>query len=77
VIRTQGARAGDRFQVWRHVSGQTLRAGHARLGHARLDADGKVGFVTTARATRTTYVVRLLGTKKHSPASAKVTVPRP
>jgi hypothetical protein len=67
---TRGARPGDRALL--------LRRGHGRLvlvGHARLGAGGSVAFVTKPRATRTTYVVRLVGTRKHAPASGSVSVP--
>ncbi len=65
-----GARPGDRVLLLRRAHGRLVRLGHARLG-----ANGSVAFVTRARPTRTTYVVRLLGTPKHAPAKASVTVP--
>jgi hypothetical protein len=68
--RATGARAGDRVVLLRRVGGRLVR-----LRHARLTADGSVGFVVRARAARTTYVVKLPGTRRHGPASARVTVP--
>jgi hypothetical protein len=65
-----GARAGDRVLLFRRAHGRLVR-----LGHGRLDGTGSVTFETKARPTRTTYVVRLVGTEKHAPASASVTVP--
>jgi hypothetical protein len=67
---TTGARAGDRVVLLRRVGGRLVR-----LRHARLDASGAVAFAVKARPKRTTYVVRVLGTKKHAPAKASVSVP--
>lgn len=65
-----GARAGDRVVLLRRVGGRLVR-----MRHGPLDASGSVIFVVPARATRTTYVVRLGATQRHGPASAAVTVP--
>jgi hypothetical protein len=66
----QGARAGDRVVLLRRTQEDLvpLRRGH-------LDANGSVTFTVHARAVRTTYVVRLLRTKKHASASTGVSVP--
>jgi hypothetical protein len=66
-----GARAGNRVVLFRRAPG-----GLVRVRHAFLDAQGVVTFTARARGARTTYVVRLLATARHGPASAAVTVPR-
>jgi len=70
TANSDGARAGDRVLLLRRTA-----AGLVRLRHGRLDAAGSVTFVVRARPARTTYVVRLLATKRHGPASATVSVP--
>jgi hypothetical protein len=67
--RAQGARSGDRVFLLRRVDGRLVR-----VRHARLDATGSVSFSVKARATRTTYVVKLPSTRKHGAAAAKATV---
>jgi hypothetical protein len=61
--------AGDRVFLLRRADG-----GLVRVGHARPDADGSVSFAVKARATRTTYVVKLPSTRTHGLASTTVTV---
>ena len=65
-----GARGGDRVVLLRRTA-----AGLVRLRHGRLDAGGSVTFVVRSRAARTTYVVRLLATKRHGTATGSVGVP--
>ncbi|HEY2879274.1 hypothetical protein [Nocardioides sp.] len=65
-----GARTGDKVVLLRRVAGRLVRMRHAPLG-----AGGSVTFGVPARKARTTYVVRLVATKRHGPASASVSVP--
>jgi hypothetical protein len=67
-----GARAGDKVVVFRRLGGRLVR-----MRHGVLDADGSVSFALKARKVRTTYVVRLVATKRHGPASGSVVVPGP
>jgi hypothetical protein len=66
----QGGRPGDRVVLLRRVGGRLIR-----LREGPLDADGSVAFQVPQRRRPTTYVVRLLGTRAHAPATTKVTVP--
>jgi hypothetical protein len=65
-----GARAGDKVVVFRRLGGRLVRMRHGALG-----ADGSASFALKARKVRTTYVVRLVATKRHGPASGAVAVP--
>jgi hypothetical protein len=67
-----GGRAGDRVVLLRRLDGRLVRMRHAPLG-----ADGSVTFTVPRRKVRTTYVVRLLATKRHGAASTSVTVAKP
>jgi hypothetical protein len=69
---TSGARPGDKVVLLRSVNGRL-----ATLRHGRLDANGAAVFSVTARRVRTEYVVRLVATKRHGPASSSVIVPKP
>jgi hypothetical protein len=46
-----------------------------RLRHGPLGADGTITFAVPRRRLDTTYVVRLVGTRAHAPATARVGVP--
>ncbi len=67
----RGARTGDRVVLLRRSGGRLVTVAHGSLA-----ADGSVGFQVPARRARTTYVVRLVATHHHGPATAKVSVPR-
>jgi 5-hydroxyisourate hydrolase-like protein (transthyretin family) len=67
----RGGRAGDKVVLVRKAGSRLVRVAHGSLA-----ADGTVGFQVPARRARTTYVVRLLATHHHAPATAKATVPR-
>jgi hypothetical protein len=69
-VTSHGARPGDRALLFRRTTG-----GLVRLRHARLDASGSVTFFVKARPARTTYVVKLVPTRRHAGATARVTVP--
>jgi hypothetical protein len=66
----QGGRQGDRVVLLRRVGD-----GLVRLRHGPLDANGSITFEVLQRQRKTTYVVRLVGTRVHAPATAHVTVP--
>lgn len=66
-----GAHTGDKVVLLRRVAGRLVRLRHAPLG-----AGGSVTFSVPARKARTTYVVKLVATKRHGPASASVVVAR-
>ncbi len=66
-----GAHAGDKVVLLRRFEGRLVRMRQARLGGA-----GAVTFTVPARKARTTYVVRLVGTKQHASAQASVVVPK-
>ncbi|MGC4112889.1 MAG: hypothetical protein QM747_21225 [Nocardioides sp.] len=65
-----GAHAGDKVVLLRRVDGRLVK-----LRHGSLDANGSVTFSVRARKIRTTYVVRLVATKRHGPAAASTVVP--
>jgi len=69
-VRTRGThrRPGGAAARGRWPAGQVARGS--------LAADGSVAFEVPARRARTTYVVRLVATHHHGPATAKVIVPR-
>jgi hypothetical protein len=69
VARASGGRAGDRVVLLRRRGGRLVQLQHASLG-----ADGTAAFAVTRRPRRTTYVVRLVGTHRHSAATARTTV---
>ncbi len=64
-----GGHAGDRVVLLRRLGGRLVK-----LRHAPLADDGTVSFRVARRARSTTYVVRLLATRRHAAATAKVTV---
>jgi hypothetical protein len=66
-----GARAGDKVVLLRRVGGRLVA-----MRHTRLDAAGSATFSVPARRTRTTYVVRVVATKRHGPARVSVVVPK-
>ncbi len=66
----QGGRPGDRVVLLRRVGGRLVT-----LRHGPLDANGSIIFEVPQRQRKTTYVVRLVGTRAHAPAAAHVTVP--
>jgi hypothetical protein len=66
----QGGRPGDRVVLLRRAGGSLVR-----LRHGPLDANGSITFQVPQRRRKTTYVVRLVGTRAHAPASTHVTVP--
>ncbi|HEX4472882.1 MAG TPA: hypothetical protein VH085_13000, partial [Nocardioides sp.] len=68
---TSGARPGDKVVLLRREGGRLVKLRHARLG-----AGGAATFSVRARKGATTYVVRLVATRKHGPASATLAVPR-
>ena len=70
AVTTTGARAGDTVVLFRVGA-----AGRVRLQHTTVSAEGRAAFSPRARATRTTYVVRLPATRFHGAAGASVTVP--
>ncbi|WP_151083724.1 hypothetical protein [Nocardioides cynanchi] len=65
----QGGRAGDQVVLLRRSGARLVRLRHGPLG-----ADGAVTFVVSHRRLDTTYVVRLRGTRVHTPAVTQVTV---
>lgn len=65
-----GARAGDRVVLLRRTGGRLVR-----MRRAALDADGTATFTVRARKARTTYVVRVVRTRRHAAATASTTVP--
>lgn len=65
----QGSGPADRIQVLRHRAGRTTL-----IRRARLDASGSAQVSVVTPRRRTAYVVRLLGTKRHAPARARVVV---
>ena len=65
-----GGRTGDRVVLLRRVGGQLVR-----VQHGTLDSSGQVTFHVTPKPVKTTYVVRLLATKRHGWAVGRVTVP--
>jgi len=67
----RGARAGDRVVLLRKAGSRLVRVAHGSLG-----GDGSIAFQVPARTKRTTYVVRLVATHHHGPATSKATVPR-
>jgi hypothetical protein len=67
----RGARTGDRVVLQRLAGGRLVTVARGSLA-----ADGSVAFEVPARRARTTYVVRLVATHHHGPATAKVIVPR-
>ena len=69
VATAQGGRAGDRVLLLRRRGGRLVTVQHAALG-----ADGTVAFQVTRHQRSTTYVVRLVGTRRHASAVAKTTV---
>ncbi len=69
VATAQGGFTGDGVALLRRVSGRLVVVQHAPLA-----ADGSVVFTVPRRVRSTTYVVRLLGTGRHTAASTKVTV---
>ena len=69
VATAQGGRAGDRVLLLRRRGGRLVTVQHAALG-----ADGTVAFQVTRHQRSTTYVVRLVGTRRHEAAMAKTTV---
>ena len=72
AVATQGARAGDRFQVFRHLAG---RAALVRRG--RVDTSGTAAVSVLTPRRHATYVVRLLPTKRHAATRARVRVVPP
>jgi hypothetical protein len=69
VANALGGHAGDRVVLLRRLGGRLVKVRHAPLA-----ADGTVSFPVTRRARSTTYVVRLLATRRHAAATAKTTV---
>jgi hypothetical protein len=69
VASAQGGSTGDRVVLLRHVSGRLVVVQRSLLA-----ADGSVVFTVPRRARSTTYVVRLLGTDRHTAASTTATV---
>jgi hypothetical protein len=65
----QGGRAGDRVVLLRRVGDRLVRLRHGPLG-----TDGTITFVVPHRRLDTTYVVRLVGTRAHAPATTQVGV---
>jgi hypothetical protein len=64
-----GGHAGDRVVLLRRLGGRLVK-----IQHAPLADDGTVSFRVVRRARSTTYVVRLLATRRHAAATAKATV---
>jgi hypothetical protein len=69
VATARGGFAGDPVSLLRRISGRLVVVQRAPLA-----ADGSVVFTVPRRVRSTTYVVRLLGTARHTAASTKVTV---
>ena len=65
----QGGRAGDTVVLLRRKGDRLVRLRHGPLG-----ADGTISFVVPHRRLDTSYVVRLVGTHAHTPATAQVGV---
>jgi hypothetical protein len=68
---TSGARPGDKVVLLRREGGRLVKLRHTRLG-----AGGSASLSVRARKAATTYVVRLVATRQHGPASATLAVPR-
>jgi hypothetical protein len=68
----QGSAPGDRLQLFRHIAGRTRL-----VRRARLDSTGSLQIAVATPRRRATYVVRLLGTKRHAPVRARVVVVPP
>jgi hypothetical protein len=66
-----GGRTGDKVVLLRRVAGRLVK-----MRHARLDSSGSVTFSVGSRKPRTTYVVRLVATRRHGSTSASVVVPK-
>ena len=69
VATALGGHAGDRVVLLRRLAG-----GLVKVRQAPLADDGTVSFPVARRARNTTYVVRLLATRRHAAATAKATV---
>ncbi len=69
VATAVGGRAGDRVVLLRRRDGRLVQ-----VQHASLTADGTVSFSVQRRPRSVTYVVRLVGTQRHSAATARTTV---
>jgi hypothetical protein len=65
-----GGRTGDSVVLLRRAGARLVRLRHSSLG-----AEGTVAFVVPHRRLDTTYVVRLVGTRTHAPATTQVGVP--
>jgi hypothetical protein len=65
-----GGRTGDRVVLLRRLNGRLVK-----VQHGALDAGGHVTFQVTPKPRKTAYVVRLLATRRHGWAVARVTVP--
>ncbi len=72
TLTSQGTRAGDRFQVLRHLAGRT-----APVRRARVDASGSASVSVLTPRRHATYAVRLLRTRLHAAARARVPVVPP
>ncbi len=69
AIASQGSRAGDRFQVFRHLAGHTTAV---RRGRVDVAGVASVSVLTPRRPA--TYAVRLLPTRLHAATKARVSV---
>ena len=69
VATALGGHAGDRVVLLRRLGGRLVQVQHASLA-----ADGTVAFPVTRRPRSTTYVVRLVATRRHTAATARTTV---
>jgi hypothetical protein len=68
-IASQGTRAGDRFQVFRHLAGRTTA-----VRRGRVDAGGVATVSVLTPRRRATYAVRLLPTRLHAATRARALV---